>query len=532
MTEKEYNLLDERWILAVNEDGRMDAYSLEGIFAEAHKLKRLSGEIPTQDAAVFRLLLAILYAVYQNHDENGHDMNMSTEDDAFSRWNALWQKGRFDADVISAYLESYRDRFYLFHPTRPFYQIPLDQVPTEGDRGWCRMAKYNGELSQSDNKPRIFSPISGVEMEQMEFAEAVRWLINMNAFDDVSFKPSTRETKKPSCSSGWMGSIAPIIVEGSDLFRTLLLNLVLTSDDYEPFPIGIPAWEHESCKVEERTPIPMPESPVEMLTLQSRRIALRRSDQKVTMCYRNGGDLVETENAFTEQMTVWCQDKKGNFIPRKHTPSRFLWRDYQSIMLKNMESGKNRLPGVIRWIRELDDRELIDPQTVTVSIVGVQYDSNKGSITHFMQDSITFSGGLLADFNEEWNVRIADSVKLTDGSVTTFTAYVKDMCDICGYSDKTKQMILKDATIRAYLGIDGPFRQWIRSIDPAMDDMDDKVGEWSEKVYRIMRAQAETILEEAGQRALTGNGEMSVFTAFRKFSGKLYGKTHGGADNE
>ncbi len=532
MTEMEYNLLDEKWILAVDEDGRMGAYSLKEVFEEAHELKRLAGEIPTQDAAVLRLLLAVLYAVYQNHDENGSEAVMATEDEAFARWDALWKKGRFDADTISAYLESYRDRFYLFHPTRPFYQIPLDQVPTEGDRGWCRMAKYNGEVSQSDNKPRIFSPISGVEKEQMEFAEAVRWLINMNAFDDVSFKPSTKKAENHSCSSGWMGSIAPIIVGGGNLFRTLLLNLVLTSEDYEPFPIGVPTWEHESCKVEERTPIPMPESPVEMLTLQSRRIALRRSEQKVTMCYRNGGDLVEVENAFIEQMTVWCQDKKGNFVPRKHVPSRFLWRDYQSIMLKNMDSGRNKLPGVIWWIRELDDRGSIDLQAVTVSIVGVQYDSNKGSITHFMQDSITFSGSLLADFNEEWNIRIADAVGSTDRSMSLLWRYAGEVSEICGCDDISKRAASDRAKVRAYREIDGPFRQWLRSIDPAADDLDDKVNEWSEKVYGIMRTQARIILEEAGERALTGKDGKSAFTAFRKFSGGLYKETHRGADNE
>ncbi len=49
MSEKEFNLLDEKWILAMDGDGRVGGYSLCDIFAEAHGLKRLSGELPTQD---------------------------------------------------------------------------------------------------------------------------------------------------------------------------------------------------------------------------------------------------------------------------------------------------------------------------------------------------------------------------------------------------------------------------------------------------------------------------------------------------
>ena len=35
--------MDEKWILAMDDDGRVGGYSLCDIFAEAHGLKRLSG---------------------------------------------------------------------------------------------------------------------------------------------------------------------------------------------------------------------------------------------------------------------------------------------------------------------------------------------------------------------------------------------------------------------------------------------------------------------------------------------------------
>lgn len=526
MTEKEFNLLDEKWILAVDEDGRMGAYSLKGIFEEAHKLKRLSGEIPTQDAAVLRLLLAVLYAVYQNHDENGDEKVMATEDEAFARWSALWRRGKFDTDAISTYLESYRDRFYLFHPTRPFYQVPIEK----GTEYYA--AKLNGELSESSNKPRLFSSISGKDRREMGFAEATRWLINLNAFDDTSAKPTVRGGNMPSCGAGWMGKLGLVVIQEDDLFKTLLLNLVLVSDDGEPFPVGVPTWEPENSKNDERTPIQMPESPVEILTLQSRRIHLKRTGQTVEGYYLMGGDIVDKENAFIEQMTLWHQDSEGNVVPRRHDPARSMWRDYQSIMVKNLDSGRNRIPGVVRWARELEDRGMIGLDTVTVSVVGVKFADKDFFVENYTSDSLTVNSGLLSDLNEEWNVRIADAVSSTDRCMSLLWRYAGEVSEVCGCDDISKRAASDRAKVRAYREIDGPFRQWLRSIDPVTDDLDDKVNEWSEKVYRIMRTQARIILEEAGERALTGKDGKSAFTAYRKFLGGLYKETHGGVDNE
>ncbi len=526
MSEKEYNLLDEKWILAIDENGAMNSYSLKEIFEKAYTLKRLSGEIPTQDAAVFRFLLAVLYAVYQHRDENGAEKTIDTEDEAFRRWDALWKKGHFDSETISAYLESYRDRFYLFHPTRPFYQVPIEK----GTEYYA--AKLNGELSESSNKPRLFSSISGDERNQMSFAEATRWLINLNAFDDTSAKPTVRGGNLPSCGAGWMGKLGLVMMQGNNLFETLLLNLVLVSEDGEPFPIGIPTWEPEKSKTDERTPIPMPLNPIEILTLQSRRIHLKKNDNAIEGYYLMGGDIVDKENAFIEQMTLWRQDSEGNIVPYRNDPSRSMWRDYQSIMVKNLDSGKNKIPGVVRWIRDLEDRGMIEMSSVTVSVVGVKFADKDFFIENFTFDSITVSSRLLSDLNESWNVRIADAVSLTDRCMSLLWAYARSISEVCGCDDNTAKNAASKAKTRAYIEIDKPFRQWLRSIDPTTDDIDDKTNEWSEKVYSILRAQAKTIIEEAGERALTGKDGDSAFKRFRIFSGKLYKETHRGTDNE
>lgn len=526
MSEKEFNLLDENWILAMDEDGRIGGYSLKEIFREAHRLKKLSGELPTQDFAVMRVLIAVLYAVYQRHDADGADAEMVDEDVALERWEGLWKKGSFDFETIARYLETYRDRFFLFHPTRPFYQAPID-------KGTDYLSpKLNGEISESSNKLHLFSSLSGDDKNQLGFAEAARWLINLNAYDDTSAKPSVRGGNMPPCGAGWIGKLGPIFIEGNNLFQTILLNLVLVSEDGMPFPLGVPTWEPDAAKTDERTPIPMPESPVEILTLQSRRLLLNRVGDRVIGFRLLGGDIVEKENAFIEQMTVWRQDKEGNFTPSRHDPSKSLWRNYQSIMVKNMDEGISHLPGVVRWVRSLEDRRLIDYDAIRISVVGVQYADKDSSVDDYVSDSLDINMELLSSMNDGWNARIARTISKTDRIVSCLWSYSRNLYVICGCNDSFCKTMANRAKARAYYDIDMPFRSWLRSIDPSSDDIDVVMDEWIQIAAGIVTGIAKEILREVGERALVGNGEGSAFTCYRKMSGDLYKLVHGDGVDE
>ena len=123
-----FNLLDVPWIKCSVVDERVTIrehkVSLIDVFRQAHTFMGLSGESPIQDVAVMRLLLAILHAVYTRTDEYRDLREEGDLDGALRMWRRLSEAGEFDAEAISTYLEQWRDRFYLVHPTRPFYQIP------------------------------------------------------------------------------------------------------------------------------------------------------------------------------------------------------------------------------------------------------------------------------------------------------------------------------------------------------------------------------------------------------------------------
>ena len=86
-------------------------------------------------------------------------------DDALERWSALWQLGHFPAEPVRDYLEQWKDRFWLFHPTHPFWQVPQAKIGTE-----YGAAKLNGEMSESSNKLRLFPLYAGAEQGAAELS--------------------------------------------------------------------------------------------------------------------------------------------------------------------------------------------------------------------------------------------------------------------------------------------------------------------------------------------------------------------------
>ena len=69
----EFNLCEEPWILVMGQDCSVRELSLPEVLIHAHEYVRLSGEMPAQDVAVLRLLLAVLHRIYADglYKENG-----------------------------------------------------------------------------------------------------------------------------------------------------------------------------------------------------------------------------------------------------------------------------------------------------------------------------------------------------------------------------------------------------------------------------------------------------------------------------
>ena len=91
MKEIEFNLLTEPWIRVRLRDNTVREVSLTEALVSAQDYVDLAGEMPTQNAAVLRLLLAVLFTVFSRVDAKGKPQPLAQSDDALERWSELWQ---------------------------------------------------------------------------------------------------------------------------------------------------------------------------------------------------------------------------------------------------------------------------------------------------------------------------------------------------------------------------------------------------------------------------------------------------------
>ena len=502
MDEKRFNLLDEPWIRVMTDTGDIHEVSLLEGYRDAHRLMRLSGELPTQDVAVFRLLLSILYTVISRYDINGEFSPIKEPSDAINRWCALWEKKQFPYEVIGDYLRQYHDRFYLFHPKRPFYQISEMTKAT-----YYTACKLNGAISESGNKIRLFSQRSGQQKDFLEYAEAARWLLHINAFDDTAGKSPREEGKKklPSPGTGWLGKLGLVMAVGDTLFETLLLNLVMLPDGENiTWGEGIPVWELAEPRRGERTKIEVPKNPSELLTVQSRRLLLDRVGDRVVGYSLLGGDFFAKENVFVEQMTVWRygksnDDKQEKYRPYRHDPSRQLWRDFPALLV---QSENQRRPGVVNWLAKLMSEQRIIRKQFQFMTIGVAYGAKDCSLEDVFSDSITMNASVLKRLRNAWIHRISEELLVTSKLVEELGRLALNIRKAAGDKGAEGQIeVLKE---QAYFRLDQPFRRWLSNLDPETDDLDDVCDDWWRQARAITLELGRKTVDQAGAKAFIG----------------------------
>lgn len=495
MADKTFNLLDEAWIRVIYPDCREDEVSLKQVFAGAHTYTDLAGEMPTQNVAMLRLLLAVLHAVFYRVDEGGNPVEISNSDDAYDRWQALWEMGRFPTEPIDTYLEKWRNRFDLLDKERPFYQIPEAKIGTE-----YTAAKLNGELSESGNKKRLFPNIAGEEKNTLSYEKAARWLLYVNAFDDTSAKPKGKNL--PSVGAGWLGKLGLIQAVGKNLFETLMLNFVLLNENDDLWEEPCPVWELENPRTAERKKIACPNNQAALLTLQSRRLLLIHDNDHVIGYYLLGGDFIENENAFSEQMTVWKYNEKDTvFRPVRHNRARKMWQDFSGIVTFH---ETQHTPGVVSWMNRLLENECLHPETIgTYRIASVQYGDKDFFVNDVFEDSLTFHLNLLSELNRKWIGRITDEIAKCVDLSKTVSRLAVNLDKAAGGDGSVAGERAKE---QFYYRIDMPFRSWLQTLDADQSDIqrDDKVREWRDIAYRIADQLGKELVNEVGPAAFCG----------------------------
>ena len=302
-----------------------------------------------------------MHTVFSRVDADGNEAELEEEDDAVDRWESLWNNRKIPEKPMREYFEKWHERFWLFHPERPFGQMAGLTYGTE-----YGASKLNGEISESGNKTRIFSAYSGEQKSHLTYAQAARWLLTLISFDDSAIKPSKEGKEKaggklPPSGVGWLGKLGLVYLNGSNFFETIMLNFVLINNDNIECDEQ-PMWEMDDPVKEERREIPYPTNLAQLYTLQSRHILLNRCGDKIMGYIAIRGDSFTDKNAFIEPMTTW-KINKTDYLPKKHCASEQMWREFSNIY--NNSNG-NHVPGVIKWFKFISTKVKLPMMRTTV----------------------------------------------------------------------------------------------------------------------------------------------------------------------
>lgn len=518
MNDTEFNLIDESWIRVMDNDCNIIEVSLRDVIVNAHKYKALRGELPTQDVAVMRLILAVLHTVISRYNEYG-DKNAleDDEDEALERWKAWWDNSKFPERAIAEYLNEWHERFWLFHPERPFFQVAGLQMGTDYDS-----PKLNGEISESSNKVRLFSSYSGNQKYFMSYSQSARWLLYLNAYDDTSSKPSKEGKAKaggnlPSPGAGWLGKLGLIYLTGHNLFETLMLNLVMINEGKVQCNQQ-PLWERQNVFDSERVQIPMPDNLAELYTLQSRRILLNRKENKVLSYKLLGGDFFDKENAFFEPMTVWRVPKNNKnkvepITPKRHDSSKQMWREFSVIYNDERTEDKNKRSGVVNWYCNYLYGEscISDRYVMTTTITSVEYGDKDFFVKNIFSDSLTMHSALLSELGRNWRTIIEDEIRKCENLAYETRRYSQNLYIASGGSnspkDKHYENIKDEAKKQLYFRLDIPFREWLRSIDPECNgrEKQKKIQNWQQTAKNIAVEYAKELIDQLSEMAIIGH---------------------------
>ena len=514
MKEIEFNLIDEKWISVIDKDCNVTELSLSEVFRNAQNYSDLCGEIPPQDIAVMRILLAVLHTVIARYGDDGQRCDAETADDMIDRWKAIWDRGAFPSEAVNDYLDSVHGRFWLFHPIHPFMQEPLAKYGTK-----YAASKLNGELSESSNKSRLFSMLSGKDKNALTMAQAARWLLYVNAFDDTSAKPSSlsrkRKIKYGSPGAGWLGKLGLITLKGENLFETLMLNTALWTGYEETAAEQLPSWEKDRyipkeddvcIERTERVKTAQPDNLAALYTLRSRCILLERNEDGITGYSLLGGEFFDRENAFIEPMTVWRDSgnkKQDIYTPKRHDRSKQFWREFASVYPQT--DAFHRRPGIISWFAFLKAEGFIPSRyMLNTKICSVQYGDKDFFITDVFSDSLSMSGDIILGMALPWQKCIEQAVELTEQIADIVGRLAREIFIAEGGDAESAPEIIKKAKSEYYFDIDSKFRKWLTEIDPSSEKPAEGKHAWEDIAVRTAKSLGRKIVNKAGTDAIIG----------------------------
>lgn len=358
MTQPSYDLTREPWIPCETMDGTRVWLGLEDVLLRAHELRAVHDESPLVTAVLHRVLLACLHRIVAGPTTK-------------KAWAAAWNAPRFDVTATRGYFDKWRHRFDLFHPERPFLQVPklFDDLRAATGKDPSTVPMRRLPLERSTYAGTVNLLEHGGDGDAATPSEAARAMLSVLGFGAGGRIKNT--TESDSACPLRVGSV--VLAVGATLRETLVLNLFVLGRE-RPVPSMAddrPAWERDE-------PTSYADRPcagwLDALTWQARRLQLRVSAAGVVDAVVAGGESPVTP--WSEPMFAMdARDEKSEPIAVKFMPDRAGFRDSVALYQRAAPVEGGRRPLVCSHLAELADEELLPPDfAVDLLLLGMSSD--------------------------------------------------------------------------------------------------------------------------------------------------------------
>lgn len=372
-----FNLITENWIPVKTLSGEIKEVSLKDALLKARDYKRIEDPSPLVVASLHRFLLAVLHRALKGPTEVSQ--------------NVEWFKNGFSEKDISDYLDKWKDRFDLFHPKYPFYQVA--DLPESYTKHWRFLSAELG----SGSTTVLYNYSKRASKPTLDYSifpkNIVKYILEHQTFT----LQGTIQRILVSQSGAPSTTAAILICLGENLHETYTLNLIPYS--IKEAEIDIPAWERKSEKMnldymkgkkkKNKKDQDINEGVIESIngftnlyTWISRSIKLIpelvNSELVIRdILYASGVSIKRDKNSnpFFDPMVTYKTDFKKGLISISLNKDKAFWRDFDSILLPQ-ENSFSRTPKNISNAAEVYDY-LNKSEPIKISVFGQSTDNMK-----------------------------------------------------------------------------------------------------------------------------------------------------------
>lgn len=541
MKPPEYNLLDEPWVPVRLLDGTITEVGLLELLQRSTDIADLACELPTQNIAIQRLVLAVAYRV-------------ATPLDA-EEWLEQLEEGAPIEQMIE-YLEKWRERFYLLGGQYPFMQVADLRTPKDTVLGLEKV------IADVPNGEQFFTTRNGKALERISAAEAARWVVHTQAYDPSGIRSGAVGDREVKGGKGypigpaWCGHLGLVWLKGKNFNETLLLNLVpADAGDLKGVPV---TTEWDWCTWEVSTPetsargnysrldpkgTPRDLSIPRLLTWHSRRIKLIGDPSGVTSVVLAQGDkLAPQQMQRYEPQSLWRYSlpqsrdfKQDVYMPSKFKAGRALWRDLPGTLpVCEMIKGADKQPkreflqsAVLSFHAELKSSMLAEgyPTQIQIQAVGVTYGPQEATVDDIYADELTLSVAMMRTEREDLATEVDRQARLTEQVAVKVGMLAANLARAAGESGDGAGDGARDRAKEQFFSrIDDPFRAWLAQVDGRLSARE--VGQiWASELRRYATELGAQLVASASSSAIigrdTGWGFMNVSIAENFFRSAL-----------